>query len=557
MWGVELSIINVAGAVALLLWGIRMVQTGVQRAFGAQLKAFLDRTLRHNISALFAGMGVTAVLQSSTATGLMVVGFAGKNLIELVPALAVMLGANIGTTLIVQVLSFNVTEAAPALILAGVVMFRRMSGSPRDFGRVLIGLGFVLVSLHQLVTTLAPYEHTQSLRDMLSTLTTYSLPDVVIAAIMTWIAHSSVAIILLVITFSMKGAIGIQVALALVLGANLGTAINPLIEGTSGKDLTLKRVPVGNLLNRFVGVVIALPFLPWIAAGLAHIESSPARLIADFHTLFNVILALAFLPFLNQYADLLCKLLPKKPAPADPGVPLYLNNAAREAPFLALGCAAREAMRLADVLSQMLEAVRSLIEKEDRRLIDETHQQDNILDRLNYEIKTYLINLDQADMNEADQKRLDEVLRFAINMEQAGDVIDRNILPAIHKKLKRNLKFSPPGKAELIEASERLINNVRISSTLFMVDDARLARQLANEKQEFRAIEANSTDAHFKRLRDGIVESEETSSLHLDLLRDLKQVNSHLVAAAAYPTLERSGELLTTRLKDDREGIDT
>lgn len=556
MWGVETSIINMAGAVALLLWGIRMVQTGVQRAFGAQLKAFLDRALRNNISALFAGMGVTAVLQSSTATGLMVVGFAGKNLIELVPALAVMLGANIGTTLIVQVLSFNVTAASPALILAGVIMFRRMSGGPRDFGRVLIGLGFVLVALHQLVTTLAPYEHTPGLREMFSNLTVYSLPDVIVAALLTWIAHSSVAVILLVIAFSMKGTIGISAALAFVLGANLGTAINPLIEGASGKDLTLKRVPVGNLLNRFVGVAIALPLLPWIAEGLRHIESSPARLIADFHTLFNVILALAFLPLLNQYADLLCKLLPKKPDPADPGVPLYLNNAAKEAPFLALGCAAREAMRLADVLAQMLEAVRSLIEKEDRRLIEEARQRDNILDRLNHEIKTYLISLDQADMNESDQKRLYEVLRFALNMEHAGDVIDRNILALILKKIKRNVKFSPQGKAELIQATDRLISNVRIASTLFMVDDARLARQLAGEKHEFRALEAHSTEAHFKRLREGIVESEETSSLHLDLLRDFKQVNSHLVAAAAYPTLERSGELLSTRLKGDGDESD-
>lgn len=558
MWGVGISIIDLAGAVALLLWGIRMVQTGVQRAFGAQLKAFLDRTLRNNISALFAGMGVTAVLQSSTATGLMVVGFAGKNLIELVPALAVMLGANIGTTLIVQVLSFNVTAAAPALIFAGVVMFRRMDGRRRDFGRVLIGLGFVLVSLHQLVGALVPYEHAPGLRNALSVVTAYPLADIFLSGVLTWISHSSVAVILLVITFAMKGAIGTKAALALVLGANLGTAINPLLEGASGEDPALKRVPVGNLLNRLVGVIIAVPLLPWITEGLSHLESNPARLIADFHTFFNIVLALIFLPLLDQYAKVLCRFLPKKTNISDEGTVLYLNNAAKEAPFLALGCAAREAMRLADVLTKMLEAVRTLIDKDDRRLVEETRQHDNIVDRLNYAIKTYLISLDQAAMNQADQRRLYEILRFSTNMEHAGDVIDRNILGTLQRKIKRNVKFSPQGKSELLHATERLISNVHTAATLFMVDDARLARHLAAEKSEFRTIESMSMEAHFQRLREGVVQSEETSSLHLDLLRDLKQVNSHLVAAAAYPALERKGEERSdeSRSDDDAESIE-
>ncbi len=554
MWILEHSVVSLVGAIALLLWAIRMVQTGVQRAFGARLKAFLDHALRNRISALLAGLGVTAVLQSSTATGLMVVGFAVENLVELVPAMAVMLGANIGSTLIVQALSFDVTAASPVLIFLGVLMFRRMVGGRRDFGRVLIGLGLVLLALHQLVSALTPYEHLSGLRSVLQTITAYPLLDVILAAVLTWLAHSSVAIVLLVITFAANGAISVPAAVALTLGANLGTAFNPLFEGAAGANLAARRVPVGNLINRLLGITIALPLLPWIVRLLKTLEPNPARLIADFHTLFNIVLAVLFLPLLKRFAKFLCYLLPEKPNSADPGTPIYLDSAAQEAPFVALGQAAREALRLADVLARMLECVRSLIEKDDRLLVEETRKLDNTIDRLNHAIKSYLVELDQAAMTDTDQQRLFEVLRFVTNMEHAGDVIDRNVLGLIAKKIRRGVRFSSEGKAELLHATDRLIGNVRTAAALFMFDDARLARRLAAEKHEFRSIETSSTEAHFERLRAGVTESAETSSLHLDMLRDLKQVNGHLVAAAAYPTLERKGELLPSRIRDDVEG---
>ncbi len=545
-----LTLLDLAGAVALLLWGIRMVQTGVQRAFGARLRGFLDTALRNRFSGFIAGLGVTAVLQSSTATGLMVTGFAADSLVGLVPALAVMLGANVGTTLIVQVLSFNVSAVAPILILAGVAMFRRMTQGPRDFGRVLIGLGLVLLALHQFLSLLSPYEHVAGLRVALHAITAYPVLDVLIAAALTWAAHSSVAIVLLVMSFATRGAIPVEAALALVLGANLGTAINPLIEGPEGDDPANRRLPLGNVLNRALGVAIAVPLLPWIAHEMSAIEPDPARAVADFHTLFNIGLALVFLPLLAPYAGLLRRLLPSRINAADPSRPRYLDASAVETPFVALGSAARESLRLADVLESMLIALRLLIEKGDRRQLAETKALDDVLDRLNGAIKTYVVGLDPAAMTEDDHRRAMEILRFATNMEHAGDVVDRNLLGLVSKKIKRGLAFSPQGEAELLGAIDRLLSNVRTAASLFVIDDARLARRLAAEKQEFRDIEASATEAHFQRLRAGRLDSTETSSLHLDMLRDLKRVNTHLVAAAAYPVLESKGELLPSRIRD-------
>src|SRR5580698_5094661 len=278
------TLIDLAGSVALLLWGVHMVQTGVQRAFGAKLRGFLGSALRNRFKAFMAGIGVTAILQSSTATGLMITGFAAGGLVDLVPALAVMLGANIGTTLIVQLLSFNVAEVAPALILIGVLMFRRTSAAPRDFGRVLIGLGLVLMALSQFVALLDPYEDVPSLRMLLGAVATQPVLDVILAAGLTWAAHSSVAVVLLVMSFAAKGTVPPDAALALVLGANLGTAINPVLEGTTGDDPAAKRLPIGNLINRALGVAVALALLGPIGRWMVVLEPDNARAVADFHT---------------------------------------------------------------------------------------------------------------------------------------------------------------------------------------------------------------------------------------------------------------------------------
>jgi phosphate:Na+ symporter len=544
-----LTVLNLAGSVALLLWGVHMVQTGVQRAFGARLRSFLGRTLKNRLGAFFAGIGVTALLQSSTATGLIVTGFAAGGLVDLAPALAVMLGANVGTTLIVQVLSFNVARVSPALILIGVLMFRRATAGPRDFGRVLIGLGLVLMALFQMVSVLTPYEGVPSLHLLMDAISSQPLVDVIVAAGLTWAAHSSVAVVLVIMSMASKGTVPPDAAYALVLGANLGTAINPVLEGTTGSDPAARRLPLGNLLNRLVGVAVAVAVLPYIGSILARVEPNNARAVADFHTTFNLILAALFFPVLRPFARLLTRWMPSRIGTADPGVPLYLDPAATKIPVVALGDAARESLRMADVVESMLSGLKDALEKANRRQIGETRRKDDVLDKLNSAIKRYITGLDPEDLSEADHDRLREILTFATNMEHAGDVIDKNLLGIANKLVKRGLTFSPSGQAELMAMIDRLAVNVRTAASLFMTGDQRAARLLAEEKEVFRSMETKATDAHFQRLRTGQVDTVETSTMHLDALRDLKNVNASLVAAAAYPVLEKAGALLPTRLR--------
>ena len=492
-----LTLVDLAGSVALLLWGIHMVQTGVQRAFGAKPRSFPGNALRNRCQAFLAGLGVTALLQSSTATGLMITGFAAGGLVDLAPALAVMLGANVGTTLIVQLLSFDVAEVAPALILIGLLMFRRASAGPRDFGRVLIGLGLLLMALHQFVDLLTPYEDVPSLRLLLGAVSTQPLLDIILAAGLTWAAHSSVAIVLVVMSFAAKGTVPPDAAFALVLGANLGTAINPVLEGATGNDPAARRVPLGNLINRVIGVAVALALLPYIGRWLVVIDPDNARAVADFHTAFNLALALIFLPLLKPYAALLRRWLPAQIRQADPGQPLYLDPTARETPVIALGGAAREALRMADVLESMLIGSRDTFERANRKQIGETKRLDDILDKLNSAIKTYVTTLDPEALGEADHRRLREILTFTPEMEHAGDIVDNNLLGIANKMVKRGVTFSKSGQAELLAMIDRLIVNVRTAASLFMTGDERGARMLASEKEVCRSMDAAATYAHF------------------------------------------------------------
>ena len=545
----SMVLLDLMGGVALLLWGLHMVRSGIMRAFGSNFRRVLGTALRNRFLALLAGIGVTALLQSSTATGLLMTSFAARGLVELVPGLAVMLGANVGTTLIVQPLSFDVFAVAPVLFLVGLLAFN-IGGRTitRDLGRVSIGLGLMLLALHILIDTLAPAESVPSVRIVLGAITAEPVLCVLFAAALTWAAHSSAAVVLLVMSLAYSHFVSPIAALALVLGANLGSAINPLLEG-SHANLASRRLPLGNLLNRAVGVVLVLPFLQPITDLFAQFDPNPARMAADFHTVFNVALALAFIFLLDGIARVLVWLLPEPAKLADPAVPLYLDEAAISSPSVALVCAAREALRMGDVIEAMLKQAMTALSNNDRKLAAEVSRMDNIVDRLDEAIKLYVTNLTRESLDDREGARAMEIIAFAINLEHIGDIIDKNLMELTAKKIKHKYEFSKEGAAELDSFHKRILENLKFAFSVFINQDVPTARKLIEEKTKLRAAELGSADNHLTRLREGRPESIETSSLHLDILRDLKRIHSH-ICSVAYPVLEAAGELQPNRLKD-------
>ncbi len=547
MHGVE-TLLNVLGSVCLLLWGVRMVRTGLTRAFGATLRRAIAACSRNRVTAFAGGLAITGVLQSSTATALLLSSFAGRGLIPLPIALAVMLGADVGTTIAAQVLSFDLGWVSPLAIGAGVIAFLSSEQEKsRHLGRVAIGLGLMLLSLKLLSAATGPLREAPAFMAALGGLQDEYVIAVILATLATWFVHSSLSVVLLIMSFATGGLVEPKLALALVIGANIGGALAPYMA-QAGADVEARRVPLGNLITRGIVGLAILPFLSPVLQAITWLDPSATRLAVNFHTVFNLATAILFLPLIDIVAWLCRRLLPARPVADDPARPRHLDPNVLDSPAEALGCALRETLNLGDRVADMLRETMDVFERSDPKAVKAIEAADDAVDRLHEAIKLYLIQVSRNELGEEDGKRYVEILSFTMNLEHVGDIIDQNLMELATKKIRNRYAFSPEGMAELRVFHARVLENLGLALNVFTTRDIALARRLVAEKTAMREAEARAADSHFARLREGRPESIETSSIHMDVIRDLKRINGHLTTVA-YPILEAAGELADTRLK--------
>lgn len=547
MHGVE-TLLNVLGSVCLLLWGVRMVRTGLTRAFGATLRRAIAACSRNRFAAFAGGLAITGVLQSSTATALLLSSFAGRGLIPLSIALAVMLGADVGTTIAAQVLSFDLGWVSPFAIGAGVIAFLSSEQEKsRHLGRVAIGLGLMLLSLKLLAAATGPLREAPAFMAALGGLQDEYVIAVILATLATWFVHSSLSVVLLIMSFAAGSLVEPKLALALVIGANIGGAMAPYMA-QAGADLEARRVPLGNLITRSIVGLAILPFLSPVLQAITWLDPSATRLAVNFHTAFNLVTAILFLPLIDIVAWLCRKLLPARPVADDPARPRHLDPNVLDSPAEALGCALRETLNLGDRVADMLRETMDVFERSDPKAVKAIEAADDAVDRLHEAIKLYLIQISRNELGEEDGKRYVEILSFTMNLEHVGDIIDKNLMELATKKIRNRYAFSPEGMAELRVFHARVLENLGLALNVFTTRDIALARRLVAEKTAMREAEARAADSHFARLREGRPESIETSSIHMDVIRDLKRINGHLTTVA-YPILEAAGELAASRLR--------
>ena len=554
----HLLLLNIVGGVALLLWATRMIRTGILRAYGAELRRSLGRSSRSRVTAAAMGLGAAALLQSSTATAVLAVSFAARGLITVGAGLALMLGADLGSTLVVQVLSFDLSAVSPLLLLIGVALF--MSSSlpfRRHIGRVFIGLGLLLLSLKLIVGASEPLRESTLLPIIVAPLADELFLAAILAALLTWLAHSSVAMVLLIMTFTLVGIVPVELGFALVLGANIGSGLIPLLL-TLSEPPEARRIPLGNLAFRVVGVVLLLPFIGQVAPLIAALDADPARQIANFHTAFNIALLAIFLPCTGPMARLASRILPERETPQSRAAPRYLDPTAIKTPAVAISCATREVLRMADVVETMLRSTIEVFRNNDEKLLSELSKLDDEVDTLHEAIKLYLAETTREDLSEEDSRRCAELITFTTNLEHIGDIIDKSLLEIAHKKLKHKLTFSSQGWAELQQMHGEVADTMTVCLGVFVSGDLPTARRLIALKERLRDLELEGRASHLDRLRSGKIESIETSALHLDVLRDLKRIASHLTSIA-YPLLDAEGELRSSRLRTgpDADAADT
>ena len=524
----------------MLLWGVGLVRLGVTHGFGAELRRALAASTKSRVLSFFSGMGITALLQSSTATVLIVAAFAGQGMINSATGLAMVLGADVGTTLVAQLFSLDLRFLIPVFMIIGYISFskKRASGRFKNFGRVFIGLALMLFALMWIKDAAQPLKESEILPVILGALESDKIFAILIAALLTWLAHSSLAVILLLMSFVASGILPLMLGVYMVLGANLGGTIPPILA-TLKDHPEAARVPVGNLIIRFVGVVVVFCFVPYIKPHLDVLGGDETRKIVNFHTLFNVALALVFLPFTGAISKLTKKIIPDRVERDDPSQARYLDHKDLTTPSVALASATRETLRMADMVQQMLNDTITVFKTNDKALLKKVREEDDVIDCIYEQIKIYMAKLSQESMDENEAQRYVQVLTFSTNLEHAGDVVDKNLMPLALKKIKRDTNFSDEGMKEIEHIHSLVMESVQLAQSIFVSGDADMARKLIQDKREIREAELEGMTTHIERLGDGVPETIATSSLHVDIIRDYRRINSYM-CTVAYPLLDKS-----------------
>ena len=538
-----LTLLNLLSAVALLVWGTHIVRSGIMRVYGADLRRVLSRSVEKKPMAFLAGIGVTAMVQSSNATTLLVTSFVAQGLVGLTPALVIILGADVGTALMARLLTFDLSWLSPLFIFFGVVFFLgRKQTRAGQLGRTSIGLGLILLALQLIVAATAPITQAAGVKVLFSSLTGDVMLDALIGAVFAIISYSSLAAVLITATLTATGVISFKVALCLVIGANLGSGLLAMLNNSTS-NAAGKRVALGSLLFKFIGSLLVLPFIDVLAEWLTKLPISDEELVIFFHVFYNLIRCIIMVPFAEPMAALCRRLIHEEPENDLRLKPKHLDTSALDTPALALANAARETLRMGDVLEQMLVTFGKVVHGEMRQ-DREIRKLDDDVDVLYTAIKLYLARMPKEDLPEEDSRRWAEIIEMALNLEQSGDILERMSGDVADKSLSARRAFSVEGMQELDAQLELLTNNLRLSLSVFLSRDLTSAKRLRRSKHRFRISNRRFSHAHVDRLHQHNVQSIETSSLHLGLLGDMKRLNS-LFCAVAYSVLDQAD--------DDRE----
>ncbi|MEG4644522.1 Na/Pi cotransporter family protein [Paracoccus sp. P2] len=532
---------QLAGAVALLLFGLGLVRDGMVRAFGVRLKMALGRGTRTGLRAFVSGLVATLGLQSSTATALMTASFVDRGMIRPRMAQIVLLGANLGTALTAWIVASGIEALVPVLLLAGYAMRGQSRRGWSGGGLALIGIALMLLSLGLLGHATEPLRESAAMAAFLAMLGNAWPVALAIAAGLAVICSSSLAVVMLVLSLAMDPALTV----VLVLGANLGGAIPPVLA-TAGQGIAARRVALGNLVVRAVGCLVALPLAGQAAQVLTAVPLPETGLAVEAHLAFNLALAAAIWPF-SALVTRLTGLILREDETPPPIEAQLLDGQALDTPAVALARASRAALAIGDVVERMLQQARTAFARGDDAPLAEVSVLEERVDRMQQEVKSFLSRLGR-EAGEDERRQAITILDYVINLEHVGDIIDKGLGPEIRKKAALALRFSDEGYRELDGLFLMTIENLRLAQTVFMTRDRDLARQLMEEKVEIRRLERMSAQRHLMRLREGRADSQQTSSLHLDILRDLKRVNAHIVSVA-HPILDEADLLIESRLK--------
>jgi phosphate:Na+ symporter len=529
----NLVLFALLGGTALLLYGVRLVGEGLQRAAGTRLRHVLSTLTGDRFRALLVGAGVTAVLQSSSATTVMLVGFASAGLLTLRQTIGVILGADIGTTVTVQLLAFNLLGFAPLVVFLGWLVYTAFGGTVKYVGQAVLGFGFLFLGMKLIADGTVPLKQSALFGDLFTALVGQPILLLLLAAVFSAFVRSSAATIGIALSFAASGLMNLDGAMPIIFGANVGTAATALIAAV-GANAEARRVAAAHAVFKVIGVLIFLPFSVWFADLVRHTTDDPARQIANAHSLFNLLLAFLFLPFTRIAADVFTRLIPDT-GRTELGA-MYLNPNVLDTPSVALGQAVREVLRMGDAVLQSLRDSIVVFERDDEPLMKEVIRRDDLIDRLEEDIKQYVVKLRAQSLTDEQSRRESALLFTVVNLEEIGDVIEKELMELADKKMRGHYRFSGQGWQEIVDIHAKVVENLELALSAVATQDRSIAEKVVRHKSNINLLERRLRQTHMQRLREGLRETIDTSSIHLDVLAGLKRANS-LVAGIAYAVL--------------------
>lgn len=541
-------ILNVGAAVALLLWAVRLIRTGVERAFSVQLRRWLRHSTKNRFRAALAGTGSAILLQSSTAVAMLIAGFVSAGTIGTASGIAIILGADLGSALVAKILVARWSFVMPLLLIIGVGLFLKgRTGRLRQTGRILVGLGLVFLSLDLIRAATGPLSDSAQVSAVMAALTADLAVAFVLAALVAWLMHSSVAAILLFVTLVAQGALPPDVAAIMVLGANVGGAMIASVL-TFGGPVEVRRVTTANLIIRGLGSVVLAIYIAKTGTQLTYLGSSSANQIIILHVLFNLALCVIALPFVDLLHKLATAIHPADTSDQRIHGPVSaLDNAALEYPERALSLARREVLRMGETVEAMLRVAGHLFVKWDESKSTQLVEAEAYVATIHHDLKMFLASLArQNDANLLDGEDLD-LAKIAVGMEAAAGTITQSLRKMAMRLHSEDLHFSGSGQLEIADFHDRVLANAQLGLGVLMTSDIDTARTLVSEKDDVRVVEHELQRQHLARLRDGLVESIETSAIHQEALRGMKQVNAAFSIIGSQLLL-RTGGLLSSRL---------
>jgi phosphate:Na+ symporter len=532
-----MTLLVLFGGVALLLYGMQLIGEGLQRAAGSYLRQLLTTVTRNRLAAMASGALVTAIIQSSSATTLMLIGFVSAGLVTFRQSLGVILGADIGTTFTVQLLAFKIQEFSLLLVGIGFAMsFFARRGVARSTGQAILGFGFIFLGMKVMTDGLQPLAGNPLLRQVLQTLGGNPGVGLLAGAALSAGMTSSAATIGITLSLAHQGLLTLDGAAPVVLGANVGTCAVALTASMRASS-DARRVAVAHVAFKVLGVALVLPFIDPLVDLVTRTADDAARQIANAHTLFNLGISALFLPFANLAARAIGAMVREEERGDNPFKTRYLDDRYLDQPALAIGQATREALRMGDVAQAMLRDAMVVLRTDNQELLEDVERRDDQLDYLEREIKLFLSRLGRESMGPDLAQKEIALISFIGNLENIGDIIDKNLMELARKKLYQSRRFSEAGEAELIEFHAMVSKNLERAIAGYAAGDRSLAQEVLDQRPVVRQRERELRESHLSRMRRGLSESLETSEIHLDVLTNLKRISSH-ITALVFPILE-------------------